>query len=46
MDHIQFKSSQTAAAYVAHELTAEGRSLSTEGADFGLTSNPRALAGK
>jgi DNA polymerase-3 subunit delta len=28
---------------VAHELTAEGRSLTAEGTDFGLTSNPRAL---
>ena len=28
---------------VAHELTAEGRSLAADGPDFGLTSNPRAL---
>ncbi len=28
---------------VAHELLAEGRSLATEGADFGLTTNQRAL---
>jgi DNA polymerase-3 subunit delta len=28
---------------VAHELTAEGRSLAAEGPDLGLTSNPRAL---
>ena len=28
---------------VARELTAEGRSVAADGADFGLTSNPRAL---
>jgi DNA polymerase-3 subunit delta len=28
---------------VAHELTAAGRSVAADGADFGLTSNPRAL---
>jgi DNA polymerase III subunit delta len=28
---------------VAHELTFSGRSVANEGADFGLTSNPRAL---